>query len=117
MVAPHDTTRDPLENGLLLNFGRISVFRITILGKRTTGDDMNKIKSALLAGLAAMLAMQAASAAADKKAEKELAPKPGVGDVLKRSKPGDWRPLDPDNTLYLELPAGRVVIEMAPDFA
>jgi cyclophilin family peptidyl-prolyl cis-trans isomerase len=83
-----------------------------------TGDDMNTMKSALLAGLVAMLAMQVASAAAaDKKAEKELPPKPGVGDVLKGSKPGDWRPLDPQNTLYLELPSGRVVIEMAPAFA
>src|SRR2546430_10145090 len=29
----------------------------------------------------------------------------------------DWRALDPSNTLYLELPAGRVVIELAPQFA
>ena len=28
-----------------------------------------------------------------------------------------WRPLDPDNTLYLYLPAGLVVIELRPDFA
>lgn len=28
-----------------------------------------------------------------------------------------WRPVDPDHTVYLELPAGRVVIELAPDFA
>ena len=38
-------------------------------------------------------------------------------DVLARSAPGDWRALDPDNTLYMELPAGRVVIELAPQFA
>jgi peptidylprolyl isomerase len=31
--------------------------------------------------------------------------------------PSAWRPLDPDRTLYLELPAGRVVIELAPPFA
>jgi peptidylprolyl isomerase len=29
----------------------------------------------------------------------------------------DWRTLDPDNTLYMELPSGRVVIELAPQFA
>jgi cyclophilin family peptidyl-prolyl cis-trans isomerase len=40
-----------------------------------------------------------------------------LADVIKASKPADWRPLDPDNTLYMELPAGRVVIEMAPTFA
>ena len=28
-----------------------------------------------------------------------------------------WRDLDPANTLYMELPAGRVVIELAPGFA
>ena len=43
--------------------------------------------------------------------------KPTLADVIKGSKPADWRPLDPDNTLYMELPAGRVVIEMAPTFA
>ncbi|MHB8475418.1 MAG: peptidylprolyl isomerase [Steroidobacteraceae bacterium] len=38
-------------------------------------------------------------------------------EVLAASKPADWRPLDPDNTLYVELPGGRVVIELAPRFA
>ena len=28
-----------------------------------------------------------------------------------------WRDLDPANTLYMQLPAGRVVIELAPDYA
>jgi peptidylprolyl isomerase len=40
-----------------------------------------------------------------------------MSDVLAASKPSDWRPLDPANTLYLDLPAGRVVIELAPQFA
>jgi peptidylprolyl isomerase len=38
-------------------------------------------------------------------------------EVLAASSPADWRPLDPNNTLYVELPAGRVVIELAPGFA
>jgi peptidylprolyl isomerase len=38
-------------------------------------------------------------------------------DVLATSTSSDWRPLDPQNTLYLDLPAGRVVIELAPQFA
>lgn len=46
-----------------------------------------------------------------------LAVKPTVADIVKASAAGDWRPLDPANTLYMELPAGRVVIELAPDFA
>jgi peptidylprolyl isomerase len=37
--------------------------------------------------------------------------------ILDESKPSDWRPLDPQNTLYLELDSGRVVIELAPQFA
>ena len=45
-------------------------------------------------------------------------PKPKtMADVLAASKPSDWRALDPENTLYLDLPAGRVVIELAPAFA
>ncbi len=40
-----------------------------------------------------------------------------MADVLAASKPSDWRPLDPQNTLYLDLPAGRVVIELAPQLA
>jgi len=42
---------------------------------------------------------------------------PTMAEVLAASKPGDWRTLAPENTLYLELPTGRVVIELAPDFA
>ena len=37
--------------------------------------------------------------------------------VLDASRPSDWRRPDPENTLYLDLAAGRVVIELAPDFA
>jgi peptidylprolyl isomerase len=40
-----------------------------------------------------------------------------LGEVLEASTAADWRPLEPDNTLYLELPTGRVVIELAPSFA
>jgi peptidylprolyl isomerase len=40
-----------------------------------------------------------------------------MADVLAASKPEDWRTLDPENTLYLELTNGRVVIELAPIFA
>jgi peptidylprolyl isomerase len=38
-------------------------------------------------------------------------------DVLASAQPGDWRALDPERTLYLELAAGRVAIELAPEFA
>lgn len=38
-------------------------------------------------------------------------------EVLAASTASDWRPLDPQHTLYLELASGRVVIELAPEFA
>lgn len=37
--------------------------------------------------------------------------------ALASSKPSDWRMPDPENTLYVELQSGRVVIELAPIFA
>jgi peptidylprolyl isomerase len=46
-----------------------------------------------------------------------LAKSPTMGELLNASKPSDWRAVDPNNTLYLELPAGRVVIELSPRFA
>ena len=42
---------------------------------------------------------------------------PTVAGVLAASSPGDWRTLDPENTLYVEFATGRVVIELAPEFA
>ena len=50
----------------------------------------------------------------------EPAPSPAprtMAEVLAASAPADWRALDPENTLYLDLAAGRVVIELAPAFA
>jgi peptidylprolyl isomerase len=40
-----------------------------------------------------------------------------VADLLANSPSQDWRTPDPDNTLYLQIPAGRVVIELAPHIA
>jgi peptidylprolyl isomerase len=42
---------------------------------------------------------------------------PTMAELLAASQPGDWRTLDPENTLYLEFAPGRVVIELAPRFA
>jgi peptidylprolyl isomerase len=38
-------------------------------------------------------------------------------DLLQSAPASDWREIDPENTLYVELPAGRVVIELAVDYA
>jgi peptidylprolyl isomerase len=40
-----------------------------------------------------------------------------TAEVLAASTASDWRALDPQQTLYLELPSGRVIIELAPLFA
>ena len=61
--------------------------------------------------IAATLSLPLAAAAAD-------AAKPrSMQEILDATKPTDWRALDPRDTLYLNLPRGRVVIELAPDFA
>lgn len=63
---------------------------------------------------AAVLAVSALPAAAEK-------PAPPKGktltEVLAASKASDWRRLDPDNSVYLDFAAGRVVFELAPDYA
>ncbi len=38
-------------------------------------------------------------------------------ELLAATKPTDWRAIDPDHTLYMELSTGRVVIELSPLFA
>ncbi len=42
---------------------------------------------------------------------------PTTAQVLEAAQPSDWRRPDPVNTLYLDLDAGRVIIELAPRFA
>ncbi len=63
--------------------------------------------------LALALALPLGAACATSPAQKALT----MQDVLDASTPADWRALDPQNTLYLELDSGRVVIELAPMFA
>jgi peptidylprolyl isomerase len=62
------------------------------------------------AALPALLSLLAACAAAPTRA-------PTQAEVLAASSASDWRRPDPQSTLYLELSSGRVVIELAPDFA
>ena len=42
---------------------------------------------------------------------------PTMPEVLESSAASDWQPLDPANTLVLDLPGGRVVMVLAPEFA
>ncbi len=42
---------------------------------------------------------------------------PTLQRILDASPASDWREIDPENLLYLIIPQGRVVIELAPEFA
>ena len=64
-----------------------------------------------LHAIAAAVTVLAASAAA------APAPAPSLAEILAASPASDWRTVDPTRTLYVELPAGRVIIELAPGFA
>ena len=43
--------------------------------------------------------------------------KPTYSELLATAAPNDWRPLDLENTLYMDLPMGRVVIELSAAYA
>ena len=47
----------------------------------------------------------------------EPSPVLSVQQILDQSPAADWRMLDPENTIYMDLPQGRVIIELAPHFA
>lgn len=70
-----------------------------------------------LTGLGALGCVALFAGCAQRPAAPAEAPRLTSAEVLEKSQPADWRPLDPGNTLYLELAAGRVVIELAPAFA
>jgi peptidylprolyl isomerase len=64
----------------------------------------HRLPAFLIAALIAASASQARAA-------------PTPQEILNASPKADWRAPDPENLLYLELPAGRVIIELAPVFA
>lgn len=71
-----------------------------------------------LRALAPVLLWAAAAAASAAETAPPQAPKPRtMADVLAAATPADWHALDPARTLYLELSGGRVIIELAPQFA
>ena len=75
---------------------------------------MNRSTKLCAALVTAILALPLATAAADTDATPSA---PTMQQVLDASKPSDWRLLDPANTLYMDLPQGRVVIELDPAYA
>lgn len=75
-----------------------------------------KTKKYFILVLAITIALGSAMLSAQDKPAAPVKPKT-MQDILDATQPSDWRPLDPNNTIYLELNSGRVVIELAPTFA
>ena len=71
----------------------------------------------MLATMLGMLMTVQAASASTPVAKPEPKPKATVADIIKDSKPDDWRPVDPENTLVMQTALGRVIIELAPTFA
>jgi peptidylprolyl isomerase len=71
----------------------------------------------MLATMLGMLMTVQAAGASSPVTRPDPKPKATVADIIKDSKPDDWRPLDPENTLYMQTALGRVIIELAPAFA
>ncbi len=61
-----------------------------------------------------LLALASAAWAAD---PPPTTARPSSAEILAQSPAGDWRGLDPENTVLMELPQGQVLIELAPRFA
>ena len=76
---------------------------------------LNHLKTLAIA--AAISAALPSLHAATIRAPAELPARQTVADIIKASTPADWRALDPANTLYMDIAAGRIVIELAPEFA
>jgi peptidylprolyl isomerase len=71
----------------------------------------------MLAKKLSLLLFPILSAASLLGAEHSVGKAPTMAEVLAASKASDWRSLEPENTIYLELTNGRVVIELAQIFA
>lgn len=70
------------------------------------------IRSTLAVAVAVFVATSSIAVAAD------AAPKAAtMADVLAASSDADWRIPDPENIVYMDLSAGRVILELAPAFA
>lgn len=69
------------------------------------------VKNTSVLAIAAVAVVFAAAAGAAQ------APKVSQTDIIKNSAPGDWRRLDPENTVVMEINGQTVIMELAPRFA
>jgi peptidylprolyl isomerase len=93
--------------------------RVATRGRTSPGDLMTRATSAAV--LIAAAGITAAAIDVPTSTPHALqAPSPALptpASVLDAATAADWRPLDPDNTIYFEIDAGRVVIELLPAMA
>ncbi len=76
------------------------------------------MRAMILPWLASVLVLAPAQKPTTKPAPPPAAaPSLTMAEVLDKATPEDYRPVDPEDLLYLDLPAGRVAIELAPTFA
>jgi peptidylprolyl isomerase len=66
--------------------------------------------------LLGLMALGLLAACATAEAPAEPAPVRALGEILEQSPAGDWRTVDQNNLLYMQLPVGRVIIELAADY-
>lgn len=67
--------------------------------------------------MTAAIMFAAPAATAQDKGDNGAPPKPTPVEIIDNAPDSAWRKLDPENTVYMDLPAGTVVIELKPDFA
>lgn len=63
-----------------------------------------------------LMALGLLAACASAEAPASDAPVRSLGEILEQSPASDWRAVDQNNLLYMQLPAGRVIIELAADY-
>ena len=80
---------------------------------------MRRMTALQVGGLLVLLggATRSRAAQPQPQPQPQATPAPTRASVLAATSAADWRTPDPENTLYLELAAGRVVIELSPAFA
>lgn len=66
--------------------------------------------------LIAAIALTSSLLALPSLAAQQTRPTPTAKEILAKSTPDEWRAPDPQNLLVMQLPTGRVLIELAPDF-
>ena len=63
-----------------------------------------------------LMALGLLAACASAEAPAQEAPVRSLGEILEQSPASDWRAVEQNNLLYMQLPGGRVIIELAADY-